>query len=105
MAVRTADVLVATNRNGTGSSTQVGWPGGRGLLTVEGTFGASTLTFEHQSKQTSNWITAISPTGAAISMTAGGDALFELPDCQVRITMTGGAPTGIYATISRVLVG
>lgn len=105
MAVRTADVFVATNRNGTGSSTQAGWPGGRGLLTAQGTFGGSTLTLEHQDKQTGNWVQAISPAGAAISMTAQGDALFELPDCQVRITMTGGAPTGIYATISRVLVG
>jgi len=69
------------------------WPGGRGTLCVEGTFGGATVTF--QFKAPSNTWFSIDATNA--TFTTQGSCGFELHPCEIRASVSGGSPSALYA--------
>lgn len=83
------------NASATGAAQM--WQGGRGTLFVDGTFGGATVKLQAQmpTGSTSTWIDV----GTEVTLTAAGLANFELPPCNLRIAISGGPPSGVYATI------
>lgn len=82
--------------NGSATGNAVAWIGGRGTLTVEGTVGGATLALQMKS-MLGTWIPANLPNSlTAIALTAAGTATFELPPCDIRVTVTGGVPSALY---------
>ncbi|MEN9417114.1 MAG: hypothetical protein RI988_734 [Pseudomonadota bacterium] len=88
MRAQRVDLLI--NGNATGNAAI--WPGGRGLFTVDGTFGGSTATLQFLGP-TGNWIAA----GPYTTLTAAGGGIFDLPQGQIRVSLSGGSPSGISA--------
>lgn len=81
----------------------VAWPGGRGFFAVTATFGAGSVALETLAPDGSTWIAVPNAgTGAAISFTAAGGALFELPPCRIRLAVV--TATGVNALASRIPV-
>src|SRR5574341_1390300 len=82
----------------TGAGGPVSWPGGRGMLTGSGTFGATNLTLEQRAID-GNWVPVSTPAGVAVSLTAPGQTPFEAPVGNLRGVLTGGAPVTLSATV------
>lgn len=101
--MQSASVNLISNGSATGSGQ---WPGGEGVLSVAGTFGGTTVTLERLGPDSVTWlpVKAMAPDGTqtTVSLTAAGMIGFALPPGAVRCVLTGGAPTGIYATAARV---
>lgn len=85
-----------TNASATGA--QAVWPGGIGLFSCIGTFGGATVSLQFVGPDQSTLITA----GTNTTLTAAGAGVFYLPPCRVQATVTGGAPSGLYASVDRV---
>lgn len=100
----TASVELLTNASATGASAQ--WGGGRGMFHASGTFGGATLGLEFQTYN-GVWVTVKAMDGAGVrtpvTMVAADGFIFELGPCPIRATLTGGAPSAMYAGASRVL--
>lgn len=100
MPVRRCDdqnYTLATNLAATGSSVAI--KGGEYMFTVEGTIGGATVSLQMQSAN-GTWINVQAfAGGAVVSMTALPEAIswIPLPECNVRMAVTGGAPSGLYA--------
>lgn len=90
------DLLV--NASATGATVQ--WQGGRGVFTAAGTFGGATVSLEFLGPDTATWIAM----GTDTTLTAAGGGLFDFPQGQIRASVTGGTPSGIYAHAARVAV-
>lgn len=79
--------------NATATGDWVQWTGGRGTFLVEGTFNGATVSLEVQGPNG----TAFIPTNG--SLTENGGFNFELPNTsQIRAAVSGGPPSGVYAT-------
>lgn len=81
--------------NATATGTAVTVPAGRHLFIVEGTFSGATVALQFEG-----------PNGTMInvpnaSVTANGMAVVEIPSGKVRASVTGGPPSGIYASLLR----
>lgn len=79
-----------TNASATGSS--VAWSGGYCALSIEGTFGGTSAALEAQTANGA-WIAV----GAATTMTTNGWGGAFLPPCNIRVSLTGGSPSAMYA--------
>lgn len=92
--------------NGSATSGQKLWPGGKGVLTVAGTFGGATVTLEYLGPDSTTWLTVQALAGdgtqADIELTAAGGIGFMLPSGPIRAAVTGGSPSGLYAAAARV---
>lgn len=104
--MHTASADLFSNSTGAGNGATVPWPGGRGVVTAEGTWGGSSLGLEYQGPHGS-WIpvTVLDPadaTSTALALTANGMFLFELPPGKIRGVLTGGTPSAFYATAARI---
>lgn len=83
------------------------WQGGRGVCAVAGTFGGTTATLEYLGPDGSSWI-AVAVTDpadgsqTAVALTASGGIAFQLPPGPIRLTLTGGTPSALYATAARI---
>lgn len=85
-----------SNASVTGGGVTVG--GGSYVFTVDGTFGGATVALQIRSPDGSSWL-AITDA----SFTAEGNCVVELGDgSEVRVTVTGGSPSALYANIARV---
>lgn len=73
----------------TGSAVQ--WTGGKFLLAVAGTVGGASLQLQYLGPDNTTWL----PVGSAI--TDVGTVVLELPPGMVRMAVTGGDPSGLYA--------
>lgn len=84
--------------NGSTTSKAVQWGGGVGLVNVSGTFGGATVTMQMLGPDNSTWqdLTGVD------AFTEGGSAIFELPSAQVRVEVSGGTPSGLYASIRQI---
>lgn len=91
-----------TNVSATGAGAGQQWNGGRGALTVVGTFGGTAATLEYLGPNGTSWIAAVTPAGTAVSLSAQGMALFEVPPGTLRVVLTGGVPVAIYANADRI---
>lgn len=89
-------VTLLANASATGSG--VVWPGGEGMFVVAGTFGGATVALEVLGPDNATWINA----GADGTLTAAGVCAFSLPQGQIRASVTGGTPSGLYACAARI---
>jgi hypothetical protein len=89
---QTGTVSLLSNESATGSTRQ--WGGGKGTVTVAGTFGGATLTLQYLGPDGTSWLTA----GTQTTFTAAGAANFEAAPGSIRMLVAGGSPTGLYAT-------
>jgi len=88
-------VILLANASATGNG--VTWPGGDGEFVVAGTFGGATVALEVLGPDGTTWINA----GSDGTLTAAGVCAFSLAQGQIRASVTGGTPSGIYATAAR----
>lgn len=80
------------NASATGSA--IFWPGGTGTFSVAGTFGGATVTLQFLGPDGSTWIAA----GSDTTLTAAGGGNFTLASGNIRVSVSGGSPSGLYAT-------
>lgn len=90
--MNTAGVELLSNGSATGAAVQ--WPGGRGLFVVEATFGGGSVALEYRGPA-GGWLAT-----PAVSLTAAGGVLFELPPGEVRAAVV--TATGVYARADRI---
>lgn len=74
-------------------------PGGIMVFSAAGTFNGATINLQFLGPDGQTLITA----GAATTLTAAGAGVAYLPPCQVQATVTGGPPSGMFASIARVV--
>ena len=74
-------------------------PGGIMVFAVVGTFAGATIKLQILGPDGVTLLDA----GAATTLTANGMGIAYLPPCQVQATIVGGAPSGIFATLARVV--
>jgi hypothetical protein len=86
----TLNQVLISNGSTTGSA--VSWAGGFCAFSVEGTFGGTTAALEAQTAN-GTWIAV----GTETTKTANGWGGAFLPPCNIRCSLTGGAPSAIYA--------
>ena len=79
--------------NGTVTGNAFIWRGGRGHFAAAGTFGGSTVKLQFLGPDGSTWIDA----GTYTTLTSSGGGNFDLPECQIRASISGGSPSGIFA--------
>lgn len=87
---------IALLENATATGSAASWPGGRGTFAVNASAWAGTAKLQFRTKisgVTSSWIDA----GADATFTADGGCNFELPACEIRVSVSGGSPTALYA--------
>lgn len=78
--------------NGSATSAAQRWPGGKGFFSASGTFSGATLALQFLGPDGVTWVT---PTSA--SLVAAGGFIFELSPVDIRVLVTGGPPSGMYA--------
>lgn len=83
-----------SNASATGSAYE--WPGGEGVFQVEGTFGGTSAALQFKSDQ-GTWIDV----GTDTTKTAAGAGGFILHPCLIRVALTGGTPSAMYASATR----
>lgn len=84
--------------NGSASGSAVQWPGGRGVFAVQaGTFSGATVKLRWSFDGT-NFTDVDNSGDTYVTLTAAGAGLFELPACWIQAVVSGGPPSGIYAT-------
>jgi hypothetical protein len=89
-------VTLLSNASATGAG--VTWPGGTGVFTVAGTIGGATVALEVLGPDGATWLNA----GSDGTLTAAGMCAFDLPQGQIRASVTGGTPSGVYARATEV---
>lgn len=82
-----------SNESATGSAGR--WPGGKGTYCVVGTFSGATVALEYLGPDGTTWVSV----GAEAELTAAGMVTVEFASGQVRAAVTGGSPSGLYATL------
>lgn len=96
MAVAAGEYPLIVNAATSGSA--VAWPGGRGVFSVfAGTFAGATVKLQW-SLDNSNWLDVDQSGDTYVTKTAAGAGAFELPECWIKAVVSGGPPSGIYAT-------
>lgn len=80
--------------NGTATGSAVHWPGGEGTFSVVGTFSGATIKLQYLGPDGSTWMDA----GADATLTAAGGCNFTLASGSIRASVSGGPPSGVYAT-------
>jgi hypothetical protein len=81
-----------SNASATGSP--VVWGGGLGIFDCAGTFGGATVTLQFLGPDGSTWIAM----GSDTTLSAAGGALFTFRPGKIRAAVSGGAPSGLFAT-------
>jgi hypothetical protein len=87
-------IQLLSNASATGSPFE--YPGGPGVFMVCGTFGGATVSLYVLGPDGLTYI----PTGAAF--TANNCIEFNLPHCFIQAEVTGGTPSGLYASAQRL---
>lgn len=104
--MNSASVELLSNASATGE--WVAWPGGRGVFSVDGTFGSASVYLNYRSPDGSSGIRAqvlaSDGTLTAVALTAEGGFIVDLPPGQVRAEVSGGTPSALYARLDRVPV-
>ncbi len=77
-----------------GNSSTIGWIGGNGYFTAQGTFGGGTCKLQFSEDNGTTW----SDVGLLTTFTAGGGGNFgSLPNCVLRVNLAGAtSPTIAY---------
>lgn len=85
-------LLLLSNATATGSAFE--WYGGKGTFCVVGTFGGATVKLQMLGPDASTWVDV----GSSTTLTAAGVGNFECAAGSIKAVITGGPPSGIYAT-------
>lgn len=85
-------IVLLSNAASTGSG--VAFPGGRAALTIIGTL-ATTTKLQVLGADNSTW-------ADVGTISAAGNSAFDCPPGTYRILLTGGSPSGIYATLCKI---
>ncbi len=76
--------------------------GGIYIWSVAGTFGSTTATLQSRGPDGTTAITGSDNAGTAIELTDAGDRSFFIPrNTYVRTKLSGGTPSGMYATLKK----
>lgn len=94
-----ASLNLLTNASSTGDRHE--WDGGSARLAVAGTFGGATVKMQVLGPDGATWIDA----GPGATFTAAGHCALTLDQCAVRMHVSGGTPSGLYATLRGVRYG
>lgn len=97
MAASRLSVTLLSNASATG--TAVEWPGGWGRVEVRGTVGGATLTLQVQDADGSTYHTVSTETTFGAT---GAAAFFCEAGAQIRMAVSGGTPSALYATAYRI---
>lgn len=84
------------NAAATGDAAQ--WGGGMGVFTAAGTFSGATVTLQYLNADGSTW----SAMGSDTTLTSAGGGMFVYPPGQIRASISGGPPSGMYAQAEQV---
>lgn len=90
-------ITLLSNVAATGSAKNV--QAGRWCLSIDGTFNGATAKLQLLSAA-GNYVDV----GNEATMTAAGSCLVDLPDGQVKVAISGGPPSGMYANLTPVSV-
>lgn len=82
-------------QNGSSSSNARHWPGGKGSMTVAGTFNTATVALQTLAGDGTTWV-------KVIEFTVVEHKSFDLAEGQIRAEVTGGPPSGIYAVAVQI---
>ena len=89
-------IKLLTNATASGTEHNVGEPG-QYMFRCDGTFGGATVSLQQRSPDGVNWLDITDA-----SVTAEGSFLVNLAgEVGVRAVVTGGAPSGLYATLDK----
>lgn len=88
--------MLLENASATGSA--VGWSGGAGVFSVVGTFGGAEVSLQFLGPDGSTWVAM----GDETTKTSAGGGYFVFPPGQIRAAITGGPPSGMYASVDQV---
>jgi hypothetical protein len=94
-----ASASVSLLSNASASGSLQAWPGGQAIFAVTGTFAGATVSLQLLGPDGVTLLTA----GAGTTLTAPGVGVVALPPGQVQATITGGPPSGINASLARVV--
>lgn len=98
MATTFIGIDLLKNSSGAATSATHSWPGGQGLFCAVGTFSTTSVSLQFMGPDSATWL-AVS---TATTLSTAGSGLFNLPPCQIRVTVTGAGSAGIYATAGKV---
>ena len=87
-----------SNFDGPGAGPEKRWPGGRGTLSISGTFGGTTARLQYKGANDA-WFD-VDTTNA--SFAAAGMCGFELAPGLIRINTAAGTPSAMYAVVRQV---
>jgi hypothetical protein len=89
------------NISATGNGNGVGWAGGPGVFSVEGTAGGTAAKLQMLLPQ-GNWVD-VDP---ALTFTVFPNVYgFNVPQGQIRAVLTGGAPVSVFAYATSLQMG
>jgi hypothetical protein len=88
------------NVGGTATGPLIDCPGGRCVFAVAGTFNGATIKLQMLGP---DGATLLDVSATQTNLTAPGAGVVDLPPCQVQATVVGGPPSGIFASIARVV--
>jgi hypothetical protein len=74
------------------------WPGGRGVFSAFGAFGAGTCKLQFSPDAGVTWLDVDRSGDTYVTFTANGSGGFELPPCQIRAVLTGATAPSLSAT-------
>lgn len=92
-----AAVNLLNNESATGSGVPIR-SSGNYAFAAAGTFGGATVKPQMLGPDGSTWLDL----GTDAALTAAGTALLFLPEGTYRANVSGGTPSGLYATLARV---
>lgn len=84
--------------NGTATGSPAVWGGGSGVFAAAGTFSGATVKLQFLGPDNATWIDV----GTDTTLTSAGAGYFVLHGAQIRAAVTGGPPSGMYATAEPV---
>lgn len=85
--------------NASATSAAFDCPGGDCVFMASGTFGGATVSLQVMLPDGATWIAA----GSQTTLTANGGGYVILPPGQIRVAVTGGSPSALFASIARVV--
>lgn len=92
-----SDSDIALLENGTATGSGVRWYGGRGVFYVHSaTFSGATIKLQW-SIDNSTWVDVDRSGDSFVTLTAAGSGGFELPPCFLRVAISSGPPSAVYA--------
>lgn len=92
---RRGQIQIANNA-GVGATAAIDWPGGKGSITVEATFGGGNIALQMQTPN-GTWVQAYNPAMAALSFTVAGIYYFDLCAGPMRVNIT--TATAVFAYV------